>query len=122
MARARLSPEEREARRKARSAFTFSDAAYKHYNPAEEGFGSFEEWAEIAKQIAAEMVLPNAPVFDKNTDIRIFQPNYAPKTRTELMADFRVAARATHPDCGGDAASFRRVVEICDRIKRRKGW
>jgi hypothetical protein len=46
------SPEVRAAKRKARNAFTFSDAAYKHYDPAKEGYGSPDEWAAQAEAMA----------------------------------------------------------------------
>jgi hypothetical protein len=34
----------REAKRKTRAAFSFSDAAYQHYDPVTEGYGSVDEW------------------------------------------------------------------------------
>jgi hypothetical protein len=51
MARPRLTPEERERRRRERSRYTFSDAAYQHYDPEREGYGRPNDWERIAEML-----------------------------------------------------------------------
>jgi hypothetical protein len=46
-----LTPEERERRRRERSRHTFSDAAYQHYDPEVEGFGTLNDWERIAEML-----------------------------------------------------------------------
>jgi hypothetical protein len=43
----------REAKRKTRAASSFSDAAYQHYDPATEGYGSVDEWIAAAEALCS---------------------------------------------------------------------
>lgn len=115
MGRPRLSPEERETRRKARIAFQFSDAAYEHYDPSVEGYGNAEEWARIAEELFGKA--PPTRRFTKNDWLTILGINYMPKTLDELKTVFRKAMMKAHPDHGGTSEAARDVLEAYARIK-----
>lgn len=51
------------------------------------------------------------------TDIHFVQAN-----QDEFERIWKAAARATHPDAGGDAEQFKKVIAARDRLKALKGW
>lgn len=125
---AKLSPEERERRRKERAKASFSDSAYKHYD-ATGGFGSEDEWQFIldefqyVKELIHEIYggTPQKTV-NSSGSADIFSSAFSPQTFDDLKKAFRAAALEHHPDRGGNATKFVAAKEIYDRIKKRKRW
>jgi hypothetical protein len=121
--RTRLSPEQREARRRARAQFSFSDAAYEHYDTAD-GFGSAEEWFRSADALADALGLgagakpkPTSKSAS-NPKLRILGLEALPATFDEFKSAFRRAARRAHPDGGGSDETFRAVYAAYEEIVR----
>jgi hypothetical protein len=112
----RLPPGEAERRRKARSAFTFSDAAYKHYNTRTEGFGSVEDWIRIAEALSGGA----SPVKVKTTkvpkDLEWFGLDALPTDTVGLKKAFRNACFVYHPDHGGTEADFQAMYAAYQRL------
>ncbi len=115
---ARLSPEEREARRKARSAHSFSRAAYRHYDPRTEGYGSPDDW--IA---AAEALISGTAIFKKNAPAE--NPDLATLYLTEFPDDiaglkkaFRNTLFIVHPDYGGTNEATRAALAAFERLAK----
>jgi len=119
MPRTRLTDAEREARRRERAKFSFSDAAYQHYDPLREGFGSRDDWSAAAEALAAGRgVLRGADRRRRNPDLELFQIDEMPTDIDGLKIAFRRAAMRTHPDHGGTAAAFRAVYAAYERLVR----
>lgn len=112
--RARLTPQEREARRKARAAFSFSDAAYEHYDPDKESFGGPDEWESIARKAFGLKRLKTGPT-NKWLDALFLE--VMPRTLAELKKAFRAAMFRVHPDYGGTNAQARAVMEAFATLK-----
>jgi hypothetical protein len=119
--RPRLTPEEKEARRKARNAHTFSDAAYRHYDTSG-GFGSAEEWFRKAGEALGENpcaeILGKGKAETKDQDLLTLFLTAMPATLAELQTGFRKALFKVHPDHGGTAdatieafAAFKRLAK-----------
>lgn len=113
MGRPRLTPEEREARRKARARFSFSDAAYKHYDPETEGFGGPDQWEEIAFLLGGG-AKPQA----KNDLLSVLGLVFPPSSLAELKTAFRAAMMKAHPDKGGSNEAARKVMEAFETLRR----
>ena len=119
MARAKLSDAERESRRKARSAFTFSDQAYRHYVPKNEGYGSESEWIHMAdeilngKGILRETV--SKPTSQLERDLATLFIDALPFTAADLKRCWRNAMMCAHPDRGG---SHEAAIETMEAFKR----
>ena len=138
----RLAPGEAERRAAERHRATFSGEKYKRYDPATEGFGSFEEWASIAaafvngdvsfldeaRNFEAETATgpkkkknpnPHLAALDLDempTDVKVLTAGY----RKAVMAAFRAAACSdTSP---AYVAAFKTITQAYDRIKMLKGW
>lgn len=94
----KLSPEEREKRRKARVARTFSDAAYKKYDPATEGYGSAEQWSAAAEAMAN----------GKGTFARVD----GSKSDSVIAAALSVLGLSAMPDIAGLKKAFRNAMFI----------
>jgi hypothetical protein len=96
--------------------------AYKQYDPAS-GRGSVDDWRRTAEALLREIGLDQVNIEgDDGAPLRILERAYNPQSRTELMADFRAAAKRTHPDFGGTNEAFREVVKVYASWKRRRGW
>ena len=120
MGRPRLTPEEREERRKERVRFSMSDAAYKHYNPRVEGFGSADEWINTAEAaVGVRGIFRRVPGADAHvtSDMRILGLQAMPETAAQLKSAFRRAAMKAHPDHqGGTDAAMREVLAAFKRM------
>ena len=114
MPRPRLTPEEREARRKARSAFTFSNAAYRHYNPEVEGYGNPDQWENIAELLFGKAVIVGV----KAKFLAVLGLTEMPSTVDELKTAFHAAMFTAHPDRGGTNEAARNVLEAYMMLKR----
>jgi hypothetical protein len=121
MGRPRLSPEEREARRKARSKHSFSDAAYQHYDPAVEGFGSEEQWEATAKKLFGDRFVPGSgrATINRNKWLLALGLDEMPETLDNLKKAFRAAMFRNHPDYGGTNAAARDTMEAFEVLRMR---
>ena len=120
MPRARLTDAEREERRRERSRRSFSEAAYRHYDPAE-GYGSPEEWMRAAEGMANGSAgfgrIEGAKSPARTTaDLRAIGLDGMPQTKQELLRAFRAAAMTAHPDHGGSNEAIRAVLEAYQRL------
>lgn len=109
MGRARLTDAEREERRRARARHSFSDAAYRHYDPGREGYGSADEWVRAAEEMAGGFGgfarvagKKSGGVRDKN--MVVLGLTELPATLAALKAAFRKVLFEVHPDYGGTDA------------------
>ena len=123
MARPRMSDAEREAKRRAKSAFTFSDAAYRHYDPKTEGYGSTEQWEAMADAFAealglgaAAKVSPQAKTGRSNPDLVTLNLTEMPATVALLKTAYRNTMFVAHPDYGGSNDAARAVIEAFKRL------
>jgi hypothetical protein len=121
MPRAKLTDEERDARRRARAAHSFSDAAYEHYDPLREGYGSRADWAVAAEALAAGRGIYKGPDRKRrNPDLEVLELDEMPADIDGLKTAFRTLAMRTHPDhrpdLGGDTAAFRTVYAAFERL------
>lgn len=117
----RLTDEERLARKKARARHSFSDAAYKHYNPSLEGFGSTDEWMRKAEAILTGRGILKA--FDRadtqlNRDLATLNLDAMPGDAAGLKRAYRNTLFIVHPDYGGSneatiaaGAAFERLAK-----------
>src|ERR1700735_114073 len=111
MPRQRLTPEEREARRRERVRFSFSAAAYQHYNPETEGFGNPEQWEEVARKMFGLSKLKKADPKTHNKWLLALGLESMPETLEALKKAFKTAMFKAHPDYGGTNAGARAVME-----------
>jgi hypothetical protein len=118
----RLTPEERETRRKARAAFSFSDAAYTHYDPKTEGYGSYEEWVNTVEQLLNDKGIArpqrNRADTQLERDLATLYLDALPATGAALKTAFRNTLKIVHPDVGGPDASHDRTVEAIKAFER----
>jgi len=118
----KLTPEERDARRKERSRRSFSDNAYEHYDPVREGFGSPVDWAAAAEAMAAghgtsrRDAWTNTEDMRHAHDLRLLGLDTVPADLAGLKTAFRRAAFRAHPDHGGTDAAFRDVFAAYQRL------
>jgi hypothetical protein len=119
---ARLDPEERERRRKARVAHSFSDAAYQHYDP-KLGHGSYDEWIRTAESALGSDRVARAP-HSRGSSAKISPDLIAlgllvmPLDLKSLKTAFRKAMFTAHPDHGGTNAAAIAVTEAFHRLAR----
>jgi hypothetical protein len=121
MGRPRLTDEEREARRKARARHSFSDAAYQHYDPKREGFGSAEEWLRTAEAAFAgrgsyERVLGTRTTPEQLRYLRAIGLTELPESPADLKKAFRVHLFRVHPDHGGTAEATRAAITAFEKL------
>lgn len=114
MGRPRLTPEERQERRRERSRRSFSDESYRHYDPATEGYGSAEEWIGTA-----EAVLQRKPPAKVDADLDLLGLKAMPGDRKELHRAFRLASTKAHPDAGGSNEAFLAITTAYERLMKR---
>lgn len=123
----RLSPEERERRRAERVRRSFSNEGYKHYDPGEAGFGSYQDWIDAAERLASGGgTYRHEPFHEhrrdqthRNPDLVTLGLESMPSTTAELVSAFRKRAMETHPDRGGNAKDFTAVYAAYERLIRR---
>ena len=120
MARAKLTEAERDERKRERSKRSFSDAAYKHYDAATEGYGSAAEWIRAAEGMAGggrfERIEGAKSPATANADLRLLGLHTMPQTKPDLLRAFRPAAMKAHPDHGGSNEAIRAVLEAYQRL------
>ena len=107
---------------------TFTDAAYAHYNPNQDGFGTWREWVRQAEEQARgrqhyrEYVPPrqdSTSFFDlKMEAMKLFGFTTLPEDVKELVRAMRRKAKELHPDMGGDSADFRNMMAAYERLLR----
>jgi hypothetical protein len=117
--RPRLTDEEREARRKARNAFTFSDRAYQHYNPELEGFGGPDQWEDVVRKLFGARNLKTEKTKPVNQWLASLFLEEMPLTLAELKKAFRAAMFRTHPDYGGTNEAARQTMEAFAVLSRK---
>src|SRR4051812_29528114 len=108
MGRPRLTPQEREARRKERARFSFSDASYRHYDPEKDGFGNPNQWEEYARKLFGLKKLQAGPV---NKWLVALFLDEMPVNFAALKKAFRAAMFVNHPDYGGSNEAARNTME-----------
>jgi hypothetical protein len=114
-----LTPEEREARRKERSRFSFSSAAYKHYDPRVEGYGSADEWIAAAEAIAAGCtILTTNTSRGVNPDLLTLNLTDWPATIAALKTAFRNSLFIYHPDHGGTNEQTIEALKAFERLSK----
>jgi hypothetical protein len=110
---AKLTPEERERRRKERSKRAFSDAAYRHYDPNVEGFGSANQWKGTA-----EARLNVIPVVEINADLQLLGLDKLPASKRDLSRAYRLKSLSAHPDQGGSETAFQALTDAYERLQQ----
>jgi hypothetical protein len=115
MPRPRMSEAERLAKRKARNAFTFSDKAYKHYDPKTEGYGGPDQWETIAEHLFGKVVAHG----EFARYLTVLALTVMPSSLAELVSAFRAAMFKAHPDYGGSNADARAVLEAYAVLKKK---
>lgn len=119
---ARLTDEEREARRKERVSRSFDDAAYRHYDPNDGGYGRKADWARMAEALAAGLGYAQ--------DTRGLDPadrdalaalgiHDLPIDVSGVKSAFRRSAQTAHPDHGGTDEQFKTVYAAYERLLNR---
>jgi hypothetical protein len=100
----------------------FTDAAYKHYD-TRNGYGSAEEWARLAEDLAAgrgRYVPPPPRQAGRQTpDMALLGLTAMPADVKELVRAYRRAALAAHPDTGGSHEQFLALNLAYERLLRR---
>jgi hypothetical protein len=115
VSRPRQSFAEKEAKRKARAAFSFSNAAYRHYDPEKQGYGSPDQWEAIAEALFGKVRVTG--VFAKY--FNILGLDAMPEDLLHLTQAFRRAMFRAHPDHGGTSAAARDVLEAYQVLKNK---
>jgi hypothetical protein len=114
-----LSPEERELRRRERVRRSFSEAAYAHYDPRREGYGSAQEWARVADAfVSGFKVLADRGRGTKSPDMALLFLDEMPPTLDRLKTAFRNALFVHHPDHGGTNEACRNALEAFKRLSK----
>jgi hypothetical protein len=118
--RQHLTAWERELKRKARVAHSFSDAAYRHYDLTLEGYGSTAAWEAAAEALAAGRGVFKGAERQRsdNPDLELLGLIHMPTHIAGLKSAFRKAAMTAHPDQGGTAEAFRAVYAAYERLVR----
>ena len=118
MPRVRLTDEEREARRKERARHSFSDAAYSHYNPRQDGYGSTDEWIAAAEAIAGGATILTTKTTSINPDLVIMHLTDWPADIAGLKRAFRNSLFLCHPDYGGSNEATRELLAAFERLSK----
>lgn len=125
MARPKLTPEEREARRRERARFSFSDAAYRHYDPRVSGYGSAEDWINAAESLTGNThdttrvrreARAGRP--GRNPDLAILNLDDFPADLAGLKTAFRNTMFVVHPDHGGSNEACREALTAFERLSK----
>jgi hypothetical protein len=115
----RTTMHEREAKRRARASFSFSDAAYAHYD-AGGGYGSADEWIAAAEALAGGnrgfyKTVQSRPDPDLTTLMLAEMPPHI----DGLKRAFRNLMFLVHPDRpGGSNEACRKALEAFDRLSK----
>lgn len=117
MPRVRLTDEERKAKVRA----SFSDAAYRHYDPTREGYGSADEWLRKADAILTGRGILKA--FDRtdtqmDRDLRTLSLEAMPADAASLKRAYRNTLFVVHPDYGGSNAATIEATQAFERLSK----
>jgi hypothetical protein len=117
MARVKLTIEEKAVRKKARTAFSFSDQAYQHYNPEKEGWGHQDQWEEVARRVfgLAKLRRPGTT----NKWLLALGLEAMPASLQILVKAFHKQMFVAHPDYGGSNQAARDTMEAFQTLKAR---
>lgn len=119
MGRPRLTPEEREARRRERVAFSFSDAAYKHYDPKKDGYGSVDDWIAAAEALAGGRgFLHTKSKTGLEADLELLFLSELPADIGGLKKAYRNSLFVYHPDHGGTNEQCRAAISAFERLSK----
>lgn len=120
MGRPRLTPEEREERRKARVAFSFSDKAYRHYDPRRDGYGSAEEWIGAAEALSGGRgrLHTSGKKTGLEADLELLYLDAMPDDIAGLKKAFRNTLFIVHPDVGGTKEACQKVLDAFERLSK----
>lgn len=100
---------------------------YEHYNPAKEGFGSAQEWADMAEALANSATgafttnaAPRKVVKDKkDPDLTTLMLDRLPESVEKLKTAYRNCLHLYHPDHGGNEEQCRLLIEAYQRLLKR---
>jgi hypothetical protein len=101
--------------------FGFTDAAYTHYD-IRDGFGSAEEWMRQAEQHAqgrSRYRYASSEGWRRGhatSDMQLLGLTEMPPTVRGLVSAMRKVARQLHPDFGGDAEAFGKMIMAYERL------
>ena len=117
---ARLDPEERARRAKARSQQRWADmrsgAAYKQYDPRDGGGrGSERQWQDTAERIRGGVI----QILKTDADLETLGLTEMPKDQRGLDRAYRMASRTAHPDGGGSDAKFIALQQAYERLSEK---
>ena len=124
MKRHRLTDAERVQRRKERARFSFSDAAYQHYDLKRDGFGKPEDWERIAEELFGkfdrlhEQTTRTTPGGRFAKFLEVLGLSALPPAMDALTQAFRRAMFKAHPDYGGSDVAAREVLEAYAVLKK----
>jgi len=115
---ARLPPDERERRKRARAQQRWADinsgAAYKKYNPNDGlGRGSDRQWSDTAERVRGGVI----QILKTDADLELLDLTDMPKDQQGLTRAYRKASLRAHPDTpGGSHEKFLALTEAYDRL------
>lgn len=104
-------------------SFTFTDAAYRHYD-TRQGFGSPSEWFRLAEERARGRGRYHGTGYRRERtstradDMKLLGLTEMPADAHGLLKAMRRRAKVTHPDCGGTAEAFREMFAAYERLLR----
>ena len=125
MPRPRLTPEEREARRRERNRRGFTNATFKQYDPTDEiGYGNARQWRAAAGAAVHGDGFTMEPPKPRHrsqlgADLAQFGLAELPPTIRELHLAYRRLAMTKHPNGHGTHQGFIAFQEAYDRLKAR---
>lgn len=93
---------------------SWSDAAYRHYNPAE-GYGSEDEWIAAAEALASGGTILITRT-RQHPDLEKLYLSEMPQTIAELKRAFRNTLFIVHPDYGGTNEACREALAAFERL------
>lgn len=116
MPRIKLTDEERFAKKKERSRFSFSEAAYKNRYDASKGFGSADEWIKAAEALVGGRLVLMHNVKTANADLTLFGLTELPDSVELLKKAYRNSLFVYHPDHGGSDAQAIAARDAFERL------
>lgn len=115
----RLPPGEAERRAAERKRAFWAGETHKTYDPKVEGFGSPDEWEQMA--FARFGMLPPARMGGLTEELVLLNLAARPTMLAELKSAFRKAMMKAHPDHGGSNEMARRVMEAFAKLAKTYG-
>lgn len=102
--------------------WTFTDDAYIHYDPSREGYGSWQDWSDLAERMIRgrgryQYRGWKPRVGDsKSADMKLLDLTEMPATVKGLLKAMRKRAMIDHPDHGGTNEAFRNMWDAYQRL------